>query len=108
MNHILIEAILLSIFIKKHHRLPSFYITKQEAICLGWKGGSLDAILPGKAIGGDVYHNRSGLLPKAIYQECDIGTIGSQGRGACRLVFSNTYDFFLTLDHYHSFIKLNV
>jgi len=107
MYNILTEAKKTACYIKKHHRLPSFYMTKQAATCLGWKGGSLDAILPGKAIGGDVFRNDQGILPKGKYRECDLGTLGKRGRGACRLVFSNN-SFFLTLDHYHTFTKITV
>ena len=107
MYRIVLEALQVSLYIKKYHRLPRFYITKQAAARLGWEGGSLDSVLPGMAIGGDAYHNRSGALPKSLYWECDLGTRGSRTRGACRLVFSKT-NFFLTLDHYQTFIQIHV
>ena len=46
-----------SAYIKKYHKLPSNYITKEEARDLGWTGGSLEPYAPGKSIGGDEYKN---------------------------------------------------
>ena len=51
-------------YIKQFHKLPSNYITKNEAKQLGWSGGPLKKYAPGKSIGGDVFTNRQGILPK--------------------------------------------
>ncbi len=91
--------------------LPSNYITKDEARDLGWSGGAVDRYLDGAAIGGDRFGNREGLLPKAqgrTYSECDIDTLGENGRGAKRLVFSSDGLYFYTDDHYESFTELTV
>ena len=58
------------------------------------------------AIGGDVFQNREGLLPKKdgrTWTECDINTWGRYQRGAERIVFSNDGLVYYTADHYASF-----
>lgn len=92
-------------YIKKYHKLPSNYITKEEARELGWNGGPLKDYAPGKSIGGDVFTNRQHVLPDSEYEyiECDINANGT-ARGAERLVY-NTGDFkvYYTPDHYNTF-----
>ena len=87
-------------------RLPSNFITKNEARAAGWEGGALEPYCPGKCIGGDRFGNREGLLPSArgrVWTECDINTLGARSRGAERLVFSNVGLIYYTGDHYESF-----
>ncbi len=95
-------------YIKQFHKLPSNYITKNEAKQLGWGGGPLKKYAPGKSIGGDVFTNRQGILPKITgkYIECDINANGTS-RGAERIVF-NTVNFkvYYTSDHYNTFVEL--
>ena len=58
------------------------------------------------AIGGDVFQNREGLLPKKAgrtWTECDINTWGRYQRGAERIVFSNDGLVYYTSNHYVSF-----
>ena len=58
------------------------------------------------AIGGDVFQNREGLLPKKAgrtWTECDINTWGRSQRGAERIVFSNDGLVYYTANHYASF-----
>ena len=98
-----------SLYLHLYDRLPSNYITKGEARGLGWSGGSVEAYAPGRAIGGDRFGNREGLLPKAdgrTYYECDIDTIGKTSRGAKRIIFSNDGLIYYTEDHYESFTQL--
>ena len=86
--------------------LPGNFITKADARALGWEGGSVERYAPGCAIGGDVFGNKEGLLPKEsgrTYYECDIDTNGQSSRGAKRLVFSNDGLIYYTEDHYESF-----
>jgi guanyl-specific ribonuclease Sa len=81
-------------------------MTKSEARKLGWQSGSLERYAPGCCIGGDVFGNREGLLPKKdgrIYYECDIDTMGGGSRGAKRIVYSNDGLVYYTSDHYGSF-----
>ncbi len=92
-------------YIKEYHKLPSNYITKKEAQQLGWKGGPLKDYAPGKSIGGNVFGNREGVLPKtsAKYIECDINANGTS-RGAERIIYNNdTFQVYYTSDHYKTF-----
>ena len=98
------EDVALYIYIYGH--LPENFITKDEARKLGWEGGGLEDYAPGKCIGGDRFGNYEGLLPDAPgrkWTECDIGTLGSDSRGAKRIVFSNDGLIYYTDDHYESF-----
>lgn len=98
-----------SLYIHTYEELPSNFITKDEARALGWEGGSVEHYLEGAAIGGDIFGNREGLLPKAdgrIYYECDIDTLGKDSRGAKRIVYSNDGLIYYTDDHYESFTLL--
>lgn len=96
----------LALYIHIYGRLPSNFITKQEAQDLGWPGGSLDPYAPGMCIGGNRFGNYEGLLPEKdgrYYTECDIDTLGAEKRGAKRIVFSNDGLIYYTEDHYESF-----
>ncbi len=95
-----------SLYIQTYWKFPTNYITKSEAEALGWEGGSVERYLEGAAIGGDVFGNREGLLPKKsgrVYYECDIDTNGASSRGAERIVYSNDGLIYYTPDHYESF-----
>lgn len=96
-------------YINEFAKLPSNYITKQEAKRLGWKSkGSLDKVAPGKSIGGDRYGNYEGKLPKAkgrMWKECDIDYVRGN-RNSKRIVFSNDGMIYYTQDHYNSFNRL--
>lgn len=98
-------------YLKAYGRLPENFITKSEARALGWdsSAGNLAQVAPGKSIGGDVFGNYEGRLPKANgrkYYECDIDYAGGS-RGAKRIVFSNDGLIFYTADHYETFTQLN-
>ena len=72
---------------------------------MGWSGGPLKEYAPGKSIGGDVFGNREGVLPKtsAKYIECDINANGTS-RGAERIIYnSDTFQVYYTADHYKTF-----
>ena len=95
-----------ALYLSTYGYLPGNYITKDEARELGWDGGSVEKYAPGKAIGGDKFGNREGLLPDKdgrVYYECDIDTLNSDSRGAKRIVFSNDGLIYYTSDHYESF-----
>lgn len=97
-------------YITEHHELPANYITKKEARELGWEPskGNLQKIAPGKSIGGDVYKNREGLLPKKkgrIWYEADINYSGGT-RGSDRILYSNDGLIYKTTDHYRTFERL--
>ncbi|MBE3021921.1 ribonuclease domain-containing protein [Campylobacter sp. 7477a] len=93
------------VFYYKH--LPNNYITKKEALKLGWQAnkGNLWEVAKGKSIGGDVFRNFERKLPEAkgrIWREADIDYKGGK-RSAKRIVFSNDGLIFYTADHYESF-----
>lgn len=95
-----------ALYIHTYSKLPSNFITKNEARNLGWEGGGLEDFAPGKCIGGDRFGNYEGLLPEKngrFYTECDIDTLGTNSRGAKRIVFSNDGLIYYTEDHYESF-----
>ena len=95
-----------SLYIHTYGKLPDNFITKKEARNLGWDGGSLKYYAPGKSIGGDIFSNYEGNLPKKrgrVYRECDIDTLGRSSRGAKRIVYSNDGLIYYTKDHYETF-----
>ena len=95
-----------ALYIHTYGCLPANFITKDEARELGWEGGGLDDYAEDMCIGGDRFGNYEGLLPEAdgrSYTECDIDTLGSDSRGAKRIVFSNDGLIYYTEDHYESF-----
>ncbi|MCR5476427.1 MAG: ribonuclease [Lachnospiraceae bacterium] len=98
-----------ALYILTYGELPSNFITKKQAKALGWEGGSVEKVAPGKCIGGDYFGNYEGLLPEKKgreYHECDIDTLGKKSRGAKRIIFSNDGLIYYTDDHYESFTLL--
>jgi len=94
----------------KNGSLPDNFITKAEAKALGWnqKAGNLDAVAPGKSIGGDVFGNKEGLLPSApgrTWFEADLNYSGGY-RGGERLLYSNDGKLFYSGDHYKTFQQI--
>lgn len=100
----------IALYIHTFEKLPNNFITKQQAMKLGWDNskGNLWEVTDQKSIGGDVFGNFEGLLPKEkgrIYYEADIDYQGGY-RNALRIVFSNDGLIFYTNDHYSSFERL--
>ncbi len=98
-----------ALYLHLYGELPPNFITKAQARALGWDGGGLEDVAPGKCIGGDHFGNFEGLLPNAEgrrYFECDINTLGEDSRGAERLVYSSDGLIYYTADHYESFTQL--
>ncbi len=94
-------------YVKQNHKLPEYYITKNEARKQGWNPsrGNLCDVLPGKAIGGDKFGNREGRLPDGEkYFEADVN-YHCGGRNADRIIYTQNGDVYLTKDHYKSFEK---
>lgn len=94
-------------YVKQNHRLPDYYITKNEARKQGWdpSRGNLCDVLPGKAIGGDKFGNREGRLPDGEkYFEADVN-YHCGGRNADRIIYTQNGDVYLTKNHYKSFEK---
>ena len=99
-----------SLYLYTYQKLPSNYISKNEARKLGWvaEKENLWDVCKGCSIGGDVFQNREGLLPKKkgrTYYECDIDYKGDS-RGAKRIVWSDDGLIFYTDDHYQSYTQL--
>jgi ribonuclease T1 len=89
-------------------RLPQRYVTKDVAKAHGWNGGGLCAVWPGRAIGGDAFHNFGTQLPAApgrVYREADLDAT-CRSRGPRRLIFSNDGLIYVTIDHYTSFVPV--
>lgn len=99
-----------ALYLHLYGRLPDNFVTKADARSqYGWEGGPLDALAPGRAIGGSSFGNYEGLLPDAPgreWLECDIDTVGQTSRGAKRIVYSNDGLIYYTGDHYESFTLL--
>lgn len=98
-----------ALYIHTYKKLPSNFITKEEANALGWNGGSLLPYAADKCIGGNKYSNYEKTLPAEagrVYYECDINTLGALERGAERLVYSNDGLIYYTPDHYATFQQL--
>lgn len=91
----------------QHGKLPSRYLTKEQAKVLGWrrKKGNLGQILPGAVIEGDIYYNDDEKLPSVpgrIWYEADFDYyIGY--RNDSRFLYSNDGLMFVTYDHYETF-----
>lgn len=97
-------------YIHTYHKLPSNYITKNDAIALGWDSdkGNLWKVTDKKSIGGDKFGNYEGLLPKKSgrqWYECDVNYQGGY-RGSERILYSNDDLIYYTNDHYKTFKKL--
>lgn len=99
-----------ALYIHTYGHLPDNYVTKDEAKALGCTSlGRIKDYLENGAIGGDIFYNREGLLPKMdgrTYYECDIDTWNKTSRGAKRIVFSSDGLIYYTDDHYSSFTLL--
>ncbi|OTA19270.1 barnase [Xenorhabdus beddingii] len=97
-------------YLRQHHQLPDYYITKKQARRLGWNAreGNLCQVLPGRAIGGDRFSNREKKLPTESgrhWFEADVNYRCGH-RGSDRLLYSNDGLIYLTVDHYNSFTRL--
>ena len=95
-----------ALYLITYGHLPKNYYTKAEARKLGWEGGNLEQFVKNGCIGGDVYSNFEGKLPKKdgrIYYECDIDTIGYKNRGSRRIIYSNDGLIYYTHNHYETF-----
>lgn len=97
-------------YLREFSKLPSNYITKKEAMKLGWKSkeGNLWEVADGKSIGGDVFGNREKRLPQGegrTWYECDIDYRGGF-RNEKRIVYSDDGLIYYTADHYKTFEKL--
>lgn len=93
-------------------KLPKNFLTKKEAIKMGWvaKEGNLWEVTDKKAIGGDYFGNREGILPEKKgrkYFEADIDYHGGR-RNAKRLIYTNDKKMYYTKDHYKTFKEVKI
>ena len=97
-------------YLHVYQKLPPNFMTKNEAMALGWESdqGNLWDVTEQVSIGGDLFGNREGLLPKQsgrIWYECDVNYRGGF-RGPERIVYSNDGLIYYTKDHYQTFTRL--
>ena len=97
-------------YILENGKLPDYYITKKEAMNLGWiaSKGNLCEVAPGKAIGGDYFTNREKISPMTKnrrWYEVDVN-YNCGNRGADRILFSNDGLVYVTYDHYKTFQEI--
>lgn len=97
-------------YLHQFGELPKNYIRKKEAEKLGWDSskGNLWKVTDQKSIGGDVFGNREGKLPKKkgrTYFECDIDYMGGFRNGK-RIVYSDDGLIFYSEDHYNTFLQM--
>lgn len=100
----------LALYIHTYKKLPKNFITKKEAMKLGWESqkGNLWEVTDKKSIGGNRFGNREGKLPKKDgreYFEADVNYRGEY-RGPERIVYSNDGLIYYTDDHYETFTLL--
>jgi len=89
--------------------LPDYYISRAEAIALGWKSSKpLAKYAPGKMLFGGIYLNEDGLLlsaPGRIWYEADINYYSGR-RNSHRILFSNDGLVFVSYDHCRTFYEI--
>lgn len=93
------------------HKLPEYYITKEQAKSLGWKTkkGNLADVAFGKMIGGISYKNNNEHLPNTperVWYEADISYLSGY-RSKDRILYSNDGLIFVTKDHYETFYEIS-
>ena len=99
-----------SAYLVKYGKLPSNYVSKEEAQAAGWSSGSVEKYIEGAAIGGESFGNKEKLLPEKRgrkYYVCDIDTNGKDDRGEKRLVYSNDGLIYYTDDYFKSFTLIS-
>lgn len=90
-------------------KLPSNYITKSQAISMGWRPGkALGNTIKNGQLGGDIFANSTNIFPakqNRIWYEANIGSINTMSRSnqaGTRLLYSNDGLLYITTDHYIS------
>ncbi|HYB20771.1 MAG TPA: ribonuclease domain-containing protein [Thermodesulfobacteriota bacterium] len=93
-----------------NQKLPAKFVTKNQAKKMGWKPGRdlwESKSLVGKSIGGDIFSDREGQLPrgKRVWREADLDYRGGR-RGPKRIVYSNDGLRVITVNHYRTFTEV--
>lgn len=95
-----------ALYLHTFGKLPSNYLTKNEAKKLGWDAqkGNLWKVTDKGVIGGDRFGNKEGNLPSnEKYFEADVNYNGGH-RGAERLIYTtNGKVIYYSNDHYKNF-----
>ena len=105
------EAQRLADYIFEHGELPENFITKNEALRLGWQQRGyryVSDLGKGMCIGGDYFGNYQRKLPVVkgrIYYEADCFYHGG-ARNEYRIIYSTDGHVWFTGDHYETFIEL--
>ena len=104
------EAQQLADYLFEHGELPENFVTKQEALSMGWqvKYRYVGDIRKGLAIGGDYFGNYQRKLPVIKgrkYYEADCFYHGGP-RNEHRIIYSTDGHVWYTEDHYNTFIEL--
>jgi len=73
-------------YLLKNGKLPGYYVLKKDAYKAKWKqkGNTLDIVLSGKMIGGDLYYNNENRLPPApnrMWYEADFDYVSGERDG---------------------------
>ena len=107
----IIEPQRIADYIFEHGELPDNFITKKEAMELGWKTRFkyVSDAAPGKSIGGDYFGNYEGKLPRVKgrkYYEADCWYTEGE-RNAYRIIYSSDGHVWYTEDHYNTFVELS-
>lgn len=94
-------------YIHTFKKLPSNYLTKNEAHQKGWDDGNPQYDIEGNVyIGGDSFKNLEQLLPiNEEYYECDVDYVDEK-RSQSRLIYTKDGKVYYTNDHYESFTRL--
>lgn len=96
-------------------KLPLNYITKLDAMKNGWRpGNALNNYVNGAQIGGDIYLNKTSILPNKagrVWYEADVGLsnlVSRAKQAGTRLVYSNDGLLYITYDHYQTVYAIGV
>ena len=91
------------------NRLPEYYISKDDLLSKGcYYGKDPSKYAPGTMVFGGIFRNDDGLLPEKegrVWFEADINYISGRRNGH-RLLWSNDGLFFVTYNHYQTFIEV--
>ncbi|ERJ12211.1 ribonuclease domain-containing protein [Haloplasma contractile] len=99
-----------ALYLRTYGRLPNNYITKREAIKIGFFNSKENILEQNEkiSIGGDIFYNKEEVLEtinNRIYFECDVNYTGGS-RGKERIIYSNDGLIYYTNDHYETFTVL--
>ena len=96
-------------WLMNHNTLPGYYIFIEDLRLAGWNyGEEPKSYMPGKMVFGGIHKNKEGRLPAKegrVWFEADLNYYSGKRNGH-RLVWSNDGLFFVTYDHYQTFMEV--